>query len=133
LFLNKDLKEKEMIGYSCSLCGSRLERRTIQEGNTSSVRFYCPNCNLSYHQESLCDVCHRAFHDEEMKEVVYISSILGTQIVRHCPNCQPPSQLSLELQTEPTVTVIKYGLIYGCPAFCFLMFIIAILLGASQR
>lgn len=121
-----------MTTFSCGRCRDPLEARLVHLQGTTANRFYCRRCSLSYQREQFCDVCKLGRTDALMATTVYRSSILGELQIRHCGTCTPRSKASMEFETSPVQALVKYALIYGVPALCVLLLIVAILAGSQH-
>lgn len=119
--------------YSCGICGGRLEKRLVHIRNTTVQRLYCNLCRKEFAQEQACDVCHQAFENRSMVTTSYKSQILGGYTIRHCASCRSPTKISLEFQRLPVAAFFKYALIYGLPALCLLLILIAVFSGAANH
>lgn len=104
----------------------------MHDGRTTADRYHCPRCDADYRLDQICDVCHRGREGTVMATTVYRSAILGSNTTRHCPPCRPPSKVALEFHAAPGAAAAKYALIYGLPALCLLLLLVALLTGAGN-
>ena len=136
--LREVYKKREDISLSYPIpptghvCGTKLEWRETQIGGSAAFRWCCDQCHVAYEDGHICQVCKTGKATLPMVTTVYRSNILGTRRITHCPECRPPTQMSLEFDTLPGAATAKYGLL-GCGSILIVGMILAIIVSAVSR
>jgi hypothetical protein len=122
-----------MVTPWCGICKTLLEKRQVHFENSSTERYYCPQCNIAYQDNQFCHVCGVAKHDIVFSVTRYSSAILGNLSIQHCQTCRPKSKIVLEFEKSPGESFVKYFIFYGAIALCLLIILFAIIAGAFSN